>query len=144
MPFIGQFKKSLAVLLFLLTMSAHGMDRLDALWMIETGGNDWTVGKAGEISRYQVRANIWRNFTDSREYSSPKTARLVASRVMDQRISAFTAAFKRQPSNFEYYALWNAPNQAMSGHITRAVAERCHRFCNLCSRPYMELSEVSH
>jgi hypothetical protein len=112
------------------------MDRLDAIWMIETGGNDYTVGKAGEISRYQVRANIWKSITDSRDYSSPKTARFVASKVMDTRVRAFDAAFKRQPTNFEYYALWNAPNQILSGHrVSPAVAERCQRFSNLCARP---------
>src|SRR5271168_2340919 len=101
MPRIGQSMKYLALLLVMLAVSAHGMDRLDALWMLETGGNDWTVGRAGEISRYQVRANIWKTITDSREYSSPKTARLVASKVMDMRIRAFGAAFKRPPTDFE-------------------------------------------
>ena len=141
MPFIGQFKKVLAAALLLLTASAHGMDRLDALWMIETGGNDWTVGKAGEISRYQVKADLWQSVTDSRDYTSPKIARTVAIKVMDQRIKEFDALYKRQPTNFEYYALWNAPNQAMNGHLTRAVAERCKRFSNLCSRPYLEYSQ---
>ena len=38
-----------------------------------------------------------------------------------------------------YYALWNAPNQVLSGHVSRTVAERCQRFSNLCSRPAMNL-----
>ena len=125
--------------LLLLTASARAMDRLDALWMLETGGNDWTVGRAGEISRYQVRADLWKTVTDSRDYSSPKTARMVAEKVMDTRIKAFDAARHRQPTNFEYYALWNAPNQALTGHFSAAVKERCQRFCNLCTRPPMGL-----
>jgi len=132
--------KSLVLLLALTAcLSVRAMDRLDALWMLETGGNDWTVGKAGEISRYQVKADLWRSITDSRDYSSPKVARYVATKVMDMRIRAFDAAYRRQPTNFEYYALWNAPNQVMNGHITRTVAERCQRFSNLCARPAMNL-----
>jgi len=143
MPRIGQTIRSLALLLVLTASSAHAMDRLDALWMIETGGNDWTVGRAGEISRYQVRQSLWRTITASRDYSSPQTARMVASRLMDMRIKEFDAIRHRQPSNFEYYALWNAPNQILSGHVSSAVAERCQRFCNLCSRKTMDLTQAS-
>jgi len=29
--------------------------------------------------------------------------------------------------------LWNAPTQALTGRISRVVAERCQRFANLCN-----------
>ncbi|HZM05381.1 MAG TPA: hypothetical protein VFC44_20475 [Candidatus Saccharimonadales bacterium] len=121
------------VLLLMLTVSASAMSRLDALWMIETGGNDQMIGKAGEISRYQVRETVWRSVTRSRQYKSPETARLVAGKVMDKRIRAFDAAFRRAPTDFEYYALWNAPSQVMTGRIRPMVAERCQRFAQLCA-----------
>jgi hypothetical protein len=121
------------VLLLVLTVSASGMNRLDALWMLETGGNDQMVGTAGEISRYQVRQSVWQSVTASRQYSSPETARLVALKVMESRVRAFDATFRRPPTDFEYYALWNAPTQALTGHIHPIVAERCRRFAQLCA-----------
>ena len=122
-------------LLFMLTVSASAMNRLDALWMIETGGNDRMVGNAGEISRYQVRQNVWHSVTKSSQYSSPETARLVAAKVMAQRVRDFDATFGRAPTDFEFYALWNAPTQVMLGRIRPTVAERCRRFANLCASP---------
>ncbi len=76
---------------------------------------------------------MWHSVSTSRQYRNPDTARAVASRVMEKRVREFGAAFGRPPSDFEYYALWNAPNQAMSGRISRVVAERSQRFSNLCS-----------
>jgi len=121
-------------LLLLLTMSASAMDRLDALWMMETGGNDQAIGKAGERSRFQVKGDVWQTVTRSRDYARPDTARMVASRVMGRRVSAFASQFGRQPTDFEYYALWNAPTQVMSGRVSPKVSARCQRFCNLCAR----------
>ena len=50
----------LALMFCFLPMMAFGMDRLSALSQIESGDNDRAVGKAGEISRYQVLKNEWR------------------------------------------------------------------------------------
>jgi len=47
------------VLLFILTAHALAMDRWSALAMLESGGNDHLIGRAGEISRYQIRRNLW-------------------------------------------------------------------------------------
>ena len=128
--------KTIALTLLLAgTISASAMSRLDALWMLETGGDDHVVGKAGEISRYQVRTTVWHAVTDSRAYTSPEIARHVVAEVMDQRVQRFDRLKGRQPTDFEYYALWNAPNQAFRGHITHTVAERCRRFSNLCRQP---------
>jgi hypothetical protein len=110
------------------------MDRLSALSMLETGNNDRAVGSAGEISRFQVKKAEWRTVTNSANYSDSETARKVMIQLMDKRIHAFTEHFGRQPTDFEFYALWNAPSQALSGHISRTVAERCSRFANLCER----------
>lgn len=111
------------------------MTRLDALSMLETGGNDYVVGRAGEISRYQVRTSVWRSVTKSRQYTNPETAREVVARVMERRMRAFDAVKGHKPNDFEYYALWNAPEQALSGRISQKVAARCRRFCNLCALP---------
>jgi hypothetical protein len=98
-----------SLILCLLPMCGFGMDRLSALSMLETGNDDHAVG-------------------------SDETARKVMTQLMDKRLHAFEEHFGRKPTDFEFYALWNAPAQAMSGHFSRAVAERCQRFANLCER----------
>jgi hypothetical protein len=110
------------------------MDRLSALSMLETGNDDRAVGSAGEISRFQVKKAEWRSVTNSANYCDFETARKVMIQLMDKRIHAFHDHFGRQPTDFEFYALWNAPSQAMTGRISRTVASRCQRFANLCDR----------
>ena len=91
-------------------------------------------GSAGEISRFQVKKAEWRTVTNSANYSDSETARKVMIQLMDKRIHTFEEHFGRKPTDFEFYALWNAPSQAISGRVSRKVAERCERFANLCER----------
>ena len=114
-------------------MTSFGMDRLSALSNIETGNNDSMVGRAGEISRYQVLKAEWRSVTSSTSYRDPEIARLVTVKLLEQRVERFKARYNRPPTDFEFYALWNAPTQALTGRISNTVAERCRRFANLCS-----------
>ena len=123
-----------SLLLLLLPMCGLGMDRLSALSMLETGNDDQAVGSAGEISRFQVKKAEWKTVTNSANYSDSETARKVMIQLMDKRIHAFQEHYGRQPTDFEFYALWNAPSQALSGRISRKVASRCERFANLCER----------
>lgn len=102
--------------------------------MLESGDNDRAVGRAGEISRYQVLRREWRSVTNSASYADSRTARGVVLRIMDRRVQAFQAAFGRTPNDFEYYGLWNAPAQVMEKKVSSRVAERCRRFANLCER----------
>jgi hypothetical protein len=120
------------LLLTFLPVFCHGMDRLSALSMIETGNNDRVVGKAGEISRYQILRPEWHRVTRSVNYTNPQVARTVASRLADQRVRAFQAVYKRAPTHEEFYALWNAPRRLMDGRLNARIAERCRRFANLC------------
>ena len=122
------------LLLSLLPACGFSMDRSSALSMLETGNDDRAVGSAGEISRFQVKKAEWRSVTNSANYADSETARRVMIQLMDRRISAFREHFHRQPTDFEFYALWNAPSQALTGHISRTVADRCERFANLCDR----------
>jgi hypothetical protein len=126
--------KAIALVLMLLPACAFGMDRTSALSMLETGNNDHAVGSAGEISRYQVRKLEWRSVTNSANYTDSETAKKVMLKIMDKRIQAFKAHFGRSPTDFEFYALWNAPSQAMEGKLSPAVTARCERFANLCAR----------
>jgi hypothetical protein len=124
--------RTLAFVLVLSPMMSFGMDRLSALSMIETGNNDRMVGRAGEISRYQILKREWRSVTNSARYADPETARAVTLKLIDRRVQAFQAAYNRPPTNFEFYALWNAPAQVLEGRVSRVVAERCRRYANLC------------
>ena len=46
-------------ILLILSTNALAMDRWTALAMLESGGNDRIVGQVGEISRYQIRPELW-------------------------------------------------------------------------------------
>lgn len=124
----------LALLITMAPMLGFGMDRLAALSMIETGNNDRMVGRAGEISRYQILKSEWRSVTNSTRYSDPATARSVTGQLIERRTENFRALYHRNPTNFEIYALWNAPGQVFHGRVSPVVSERCRRYANLCER----------
>ena len=125
--------KRLAWLFALCPMLSFGMDRLEALSMIESGGNDRMVGRHGEVSRYQILKREWRSVTQSAKYANPAVAREVTRTLLDQRVHAFERTHGRSPTDFEFYGLWNAPSQVLSGRVSPVVAERCRRYANLCS-----------
>ena len=122
----------LALLMTMAPMLGFGMDRLAALSMIETGNNDRMIGRAGEISRYQILKREWRSVTNSTSYANPATAREVTLQLLERRVQSFRAIYNRNPTNFEFYALWNAPGQVFNGHVSAVVSERCRRYANLC------------
>ena len=125
--------KTLWLAILLVPMATMGMDRLSALSMLETANNDRMVGRAGEISRYQILKSEWRAVTSSVRWSDPQVARQVTLRIIDQRVKQFRAKHRREPTDFEFYVLWNAPAQVLRGKVSRVVAERAQRFANLCS-----------
>jgi hypothetical protein len=125
--------KTLWLTLLLVPMATMGMDRLSALSMLETGNNDRMVGRAGEISRYQILKSEWRSVTNTARWTDPHIARQVTLKLIDQRVKQFRVKHQRDPSDFEFYVLWNAPAQVLQGKVSRVVAERAHRFANLCS-----------
>ena len=120
------------LVLALAPTASFGMDRLSALSSLETGNDDGMVGKAGEISRYQILKVEWQSITASKNYRDPQLARQVTLKLLEQRVNRFKCLYNRNPSDFEFYALWNAPTQALTGRISRTVAERSQRFANLC------------
>ena len=78
--------RTLAFVFVLCPMMSFGMDRLSALSMIETGNNDRMVGRAGEISRYQILKREWRSVTNSARYADPETAKAVTMKLIDRQI----------------------------------------------------------
>jgi hypothetical protein len=118
--------KILPLLLFL-SVNALAMDRWTALAMLESGGDDHAVGSVGEISRYQIRRNLWPGGNPL----DPHVALANARHIMSAREAAFERSHGRAPDDFEFYVLWNAPAQV--NHPDRAVAGRARRFVNLVS-----------
>ena len=113
------------LLLFILSANALAMDRWTALAMLESGGDDRVVGRAGEISRYQIRRELWPG-------GNPLDMRVAlanARQIMSAREASFEQSHGRAPDDFEFYILWNAPAQI--DHPDRVVAGRAQRFVNL-------------
>src|SRR5690242_19929657 len=115
------------------SLKVHAMDRWSALSQIETRDNDSVVGAAGEISRYQVKPRLWRRYARSdADWTNPAVALAAAQQIMRDRCTFFERSYNRQPTDFEFYVLWNAPAQIQRPR--RAVRERAERFCHLVSR----------
>jgi len=108
-----------------LVTPAFAMDRWEALSMIESGNNDQAVGSVGEISRFQIRPELWPGGNPQ----NPQQALNAAQKTMIPRLDRFQRTHKRQPTDFEFYVLWNAP--WVVDHPTTVVKERAQRFANL-------------
>jgi hypothetical protein len=111
-----------------LASTVSAMDRWAALSMIESGDNDRAVGPGGEISRYQIRPQLWPGGNPT----NAEIALTVAQQIMLPRIDEFRRSHQRMPTDFEFYVLWNAPWQA--DHPSAVVTERARRFSNLVQR----------
>jgi hypothetical protein len=107
---------------------AFAMDRWAALSMIESGDNDHAVGPGGEVSRFQIRRELWPggNPQDAHDAQS------AAQEIMLPRLEEFQRTHQRPATDFEFYVLWNAPRRA--DHPSAAVTERARRFSNLVRR----------
>jgi hypothetical protein len=108
-----------------LITNASAMDRWAALSMLESGNNDNATGPDGEVSRFQIQRVLW----PGGDPHDPKTALAAAQGIMGPRLEQFERDCKRQPTDFEFYVLWNAPAKIKRPSI--AVADRAHRFANL-------------
>jgi hypothetical protein len=114
-----------------------GMNKLEAIGMIESGNNDRAIGSAGEISRYQIKPYIWKRYSASKAYNNS----LVSTWVADQYMATLEETFQKQsgrvPDDFDRYVLWNAgPGYYESigferTRVNRLIRERAQRFVNL-------------
>ena len=113
-----------------LGLRLEAMDRWAALSQLESGDNDCAIGAAGEVSRYQMKLELWRQYAATNaDWQKPADALKVAQDVMKGRCADFEEAFHRPPNDFEFYILWNAPGQIRKPG--KNVRERAQRFCNL-------------
>jgi hypothetical protein len=109
-------------------INATAMDRWSALSMIESGDDDQAVGSRGEVSRFQIRPELWPGGNSH----SIQDALTAAQEVMKPRLDAFARSHGRPATDFEFYILWNAPWQV--DHPSKVVTERARRFSNLVQR----------
>jgi hypothetical protein len=120
----------LILVLFIAQTSARAMDRWAALSQIESGDDDLAIGSAGEISRYQLKPKLWLQYAaPGARWESALDALEVAQKVMRDRCVDFGRTHQRQPTDFEFYVLWNAPAQVYSP--SAVVRARAERFCRL-------------
>jgi hypothetical protein len=120
----------------LMGLDASGMERLDALSLIESQNNDHAIGRQREVSRYQILPTFWEQANVIWRPTDAATARIVVNWIMQTRCSTFQARYHRAPDDFEYYILWHRPacliGRPIPRHITSAESDRGRRFANLC------------
>ncbi len=111
-----------------------------ALGMIESGNDDHGIGRAGEVSRYQIHPSVWKNYSASREFENPEVSLQVARQHWTYLTNYFQDKTGREPTFFDMYVLWNtrfgyyARKGFDPGHLAPVVRERAQRFVNLVNR----------
>jgi hypothetical protein len=127
------------LLLALTAISASGgLSNIEALSMIETGDNDGAVGRAGEVSRFQIRPAVWRQYTQSTAYDNSRIASMVAQKHLLFLASIFRDRTGREPGEFDLYVLWNAGAGYYerlgfsADRVNRVIRDRAQRYFNLC------------
>ena len=78
----------------LLGQPAYAMDRWAALSMIESGDNDQAVGPGGEVSRFQIRRELWTGGNPKDAHDALSAAR----EIMQPRLEEFQRAVAGGPS----------------------------------------------
>ena len=130
--------------LLLMVLSVAGVQagdsRIAALSLIESGDNDAAVGDAGEVSRYQIKPWIWRQYDPSSSYADWRISTQVAEQHLAELAERFRRGARREPSDFDLYVLWNAgpTYYARIGfspvRVHPIIRERATRYVNLCQR----------
>ena len=130
------------VVLALTTMTASaGLSKLEALSMIESGNNDLAVGQAGEVSRFQIRPQVWRQYSRSRAYQDADVAALVAQKHIAYLETLFRERAGREATDLDIYILWNAGPGYYERHgfslerVHREIRDRAQRYVNLRTVP---------
>jgi hypothetical protein len=147
LPFIGQRRgnrkergmwKTILVLLYGGSLSLEaGMTKLQAISMVESGNNDYAIGKAGEISRYQIKPKVWKVYSKSAAYTNTRISTYVAEQHLQSLQKQFKASTGREATDFDCYVMWNGGITYYSRihfsarAVKRAIRERAERYVNL-------------
>ena len=125
---------------------ASALSLRESLGMFESGATlphrcaaDKMRGTNGEVSRFQIMPNVWRQYSQSRDYDNPEVAWEVAQRVLSDRSRWFKASNGRDPDPAELYLMWNKPGhfEAAGFDVKRVRSlfkQRAQRFANLRAR----------
>jgi len=97
---------------------------LSSLSMIESSDDDYAVGASGELSRFQIKSDLWQERAAGRNPRDPEISSRVASEILQARINQFIKTNDRQPSMAETYRLWNP----------KCREETAQCYANLCAR----------
>ena len=114
-----------------------GLSKLEAIGMIESGNNDRAVGSAGEVSRFQIKPSVWRQYSQTPAYRNVTVSAQVAEKYLASLETGFRTRAGRLPSDFDLYVLWNAgPTYYQrlgysAARVHRIIRERANRFVNL-------------
>ena len=111
-----------------------------ALGMIESGNNDRGIGRAGEVSRFQIHPAVWRLYSNSKDYRNPEVSLPVARQHWNYLTNYFRGKARREPAPFDMYVLWNtnfgyyARKGFDPARLPAIVRDRAQRFVNLVNR----------
>jgi hypothetical protein len=114
-----------------------GLSKIDALGMIESGNNDAAVGTYGEVSRFQIKPHIWREYTSSRSWRDVRVSANVANDYLADLEETFRRRSRREPTDFDLYVLWNAGPSYYAkvgfsaARVHPVIRERAERYVNL-------------
>jgi hypothetical protein len=126
-----------------------GDSRIAALSLIESGDNDEAVGGAGEVSRYQIKPWIWRQYNQSSSYADRRISTGVAEKHLTDLADRFRRAAHREPSDFDLYVLWNAGPTYYArisfapSRVHPIIRERARRYVNLCQRERVAMASTA-
>jgi hypothetical protein len=129
-------KAGIILMLTVLTACA-GLSPLEAISMIESGNNDDAIGRAGEVSRYQIRPQVWRQFSQSSEYTNLRVATSVAQQHLNGLAKFYLERTGRTADDFDLYVMWNAGPTYYSNigfardRIRPLIRNRAERYVNL-------------
>ncbi len=111
-----------------------------ALGMIESGNDDRGIGRAGEVSRYQIHPSVWKLYSTSTDYRNPEVSAQVARQHWNYLTNYFREYAGRAPTPFDMYVLWNTRfgHYARKGfdptRLSSMIRDRAQRFVNLVNR----------
>ena len=146
--------KVIVLLLLSVVSASAGFSKLEALSLIESGNNDAAVGTLGEVSRYQIRPYIWREYSASRSWRDCRVSAQVAENHLKCLEETFVRRAGRAPTDFDSYVLWNAGPAYYAkvgfspARVHPVIRERAQRYVNLrtvnlAQRPAAKLAPVA-
>ena len=120
-----------------LAVSAAGQANMDkrlwALSQIESGMNPAAIGRAGEVTEYQITPSALQGAKIPLSATLTRSgAKNAACSIIARRIGQFKRVHLRAPTDYEVGLLWHCP--AAVGRPNAEQNDFATRFSNLCAR----------